>query len=26
MNFHADWYALVILWKSHPATKMKSIN
>jgi hypothetical protein len=26
MNFHADWYALVILCKSHPTTEMKSIN
>jgi hypothetical protein len=26
MNFHADWYASVILCKSHPTTKMKSIN
>jgi hypothetical protein len=26
MNFHADWYASVILCKSHPTTKIKSIN
>jgi hypothetical protein len=26
MNFHADWYASVILCKSHPTTEMKSIN
>jgi hypothetical protein len=26
MNFHADWYAFVILCKSHPTTEMKSIN
>jgi hypothetical protein len=26
MNFHADWYASVILCKSHPTTAMKSIN
>jgi hypothetical protein len=26
MNFHADWYASVSLYKSHPTTKIKSIN
>jgi hypothetical protein len=26
MNFHAVWYASVILCKSHPTTEMKSIN
>jgi hypothetical protein len=26
MNFHADWYASMILCKSHPTTEMKSIN
>jgi hypothetical protein len=26
MNFHANWYASVVLCKSHHTTKMKSIN
>jgi hypothetical protein len=26
MNFHAYWYASMILCKSHPTTEMKSIS
>jgi hypothetical protein len=26
MNIHVDWYASMVLCKSHPTTEMKSIN